>query len=521
MNSLILDFVNQNKTIIYGTVILSSISNIIDIVIIPNYLVDMIKNVNKKTVRKFLTVVVIQKLFYISSNYFGNKIEPLLYNHTLREIAKRIVEKEMVDFTPTEAIDKAVMISSSVNSAFYYVFIKMIPLIAVSVVAFIRVFKFNYKIWVQTITSLVIFAIILYFINSKDDNLEIHKDVMLKAVDNIIQNIDFITSTRNGVDLIKEEVDKVTIDFRDSILKIVNNDGKKQSLGISTGVLFYAFTVLYMLRLLRKKEIDQDSFGKNIVVIGRLYNFFYDMGYYTPKILRVFSILKSNRQFLQELFKKEEKKKVDIKNGSILFSNVTFSYGDKIIFNNYSTYIADKEKVNIVGHVGSGKSTFINLIRGKLKPVSGNIFLGGENVNELDRESINVAVSIAKQNPGVLLSKTVYEIITFGIKGDNLRQKVEEIIKRYDLGELVPLDKQYEPNVDELSGGQKQLIHILHSVLNPDMKVLILDEPTSSLDKLTKEKVIRLIKDIDATVIMITHDEVIFDKTLVFPVKQS
>lgn len=175
-------------------------------------------------------------------------------------------------------------------------------------------------------------------------------------------------------------------------------------------------------------------------------------------------------------------------------------------------FTAEKgEYIGIIGHTGSGKSTFIQHLNGLLRPTSGQIFYNGQDVNESKdfRRKLRFKVGLVFQYPEYqLFAETVYEDIAFGPK--NMQLSDAEIDERVlEAAEFVSLSEDLlKKSPFELSGGQKRRAAIA-GVIAMRPEVLILDEPTAGLDPRGRAEIMQNIMRYknanDATVILVTH----------------
>ncbi|QSF13722.1 energy-coupling factor transporter ATPase [Mycoplasma sp. Mirounga ES2805-ORL] len=184
--------------------------------------------------------------------------------------------------------------------------------------------------------------------------------------------------------------------------------------------------------------------------------------------------------------------------------------------------IPDGKYVAILGHNGSGKSTFSKLLVALYKPYSGSIEINGTVISKSTLREIRKKIGIIFQNPdNQFIGASVEDDIAFGLENQELpRKEMKPIIDK--LAESVGM-KEYltrEPQV--LSGGQKQRVAIA-SVLALNPEIIIFDEVTSMLDPAGKTQVLKIIREIQQerkkTLISITHDmdeAVLADYLLVF-----
>jgi energy-coupling factor transport system ATP-binding protein len=188
--------------------------------------------------------------------------------------------------------------------------------------------------------------------------------------------------------------------------------------------------------------------------------------------------------------------------------NLRFSYrrGEEILKGIDLTF--DSESTAIIGQNGAGKTTFVKLLKGLLKPTEGDIFIKGKNTTEVTVAKLAREIGMVFQNPNdqIFKSKVIDEVM-FGPL--NIGQGMEEA-KRDSLKalELMELSNKVDENPYDLSLSERKLITIA-SILAMDTDIVILDEPTISQDYFGKIKIKNIVKELAARgrlVITITHD---------------
>ena len=197
----------------------------------------------------------------------------------------------------------------------------------------------------------------------------------------------------------------------------------------------------------------------------------------------------------------------------ILLDRVTKIYqGDtKPALDEVSLHIEPNEFVFLVGKSGAGKSTLMKMITKEELPDSGKIIIGGIDLDYVKKRHIpeyRRRLGVVFQDFKLLPRRTVYENVAFaleiaGVSSKDIAKTVPKVL------ELVDLLDQAKKFPDQLSGGQKQRVSIARSVARQP-KILIADEPTGQLDKLTTEEIIELLKkinDFGTTILVTTHNE--------------
>ncbi|WP_318764587.1 ABC transporter ATP-binding protein [Agrobacterium fabrum] len=177
---------------------------------------------------------------------------------------------------------------------------------------------------------------------------------------------------------------------------------------------------------------------------------------------------------------------IRIGKGEIVFDHVTFQYGAHAtpLYEDFSVTIKPGERVGLVGHSGSGKTTFVKLIQRLYDIKAGAVRIDGQNIADVTQASLRGQIAIVQQEP-ILFHRTLAENIAYG-RPDASRREIEQAAKQASAHDFImSLPKGYETMVGErgvkLSGGERQRVAIARAFL-ADAPVLILDEATSSLD---------------------------------------
>jgi ABC-type multidrug transport system fused ATPase/permease subunit len=192
----------------------------------------------------------------------------------------------------------------------------------------------------------------------------------------------------------------------------------------------------------------------------------------------------------------------------IRVDNVTLSYRNKQVLDHFSMEIKEKENVLIIGHIGKGKTTILKLLMRYQQPNSGTIYIKGVPVQNIPIKTLRSRIGFIPQNP-VLLNRTLYENITYNNPSVS-KQQVLDLLSTLKLTHIFDADR-LDANVgkhgSKLSGGQRQVVWILRVFLqNPE--IILMDEPTASIDNDTKAYIFDLFKFVmkDRTTIVVSHD---------------
>ncbi|MCH5159772.1 MAG: energy-coupling factor transporter ATPase [Clostridiales bacterium] len=209
---------------------------------------------------------------------------------------------------------------------------------------------------------------------------------------------------------------------------------------------------------------------------------------------------------------------VEIPDCAIFCQNLTFEYNQKSMFakralNNVNLTIQKGEFVAIVGHTGSGKTTFVQHLNALIRHQSGVLSVLGHNLGDKkpDLKALRQDVGMVFQYPEYqLFADTVLDDVCFGLKNFGIEKDKREALAR-DALELVGLEfaKIKDKSPFDLSGGEKRRV-ALAGVLAMKPKILVLDEPTAGLDPRGKSEILSLVSKLNAeqnvTVLMVSHD---------------
>jgi ATP-binding cassette subfamily B protein len=212
-----------------------------------------------------------------------------------------------------------------------------------------------------------------------------------------------------------------------------------------------------------------------------------------------------------EIADSTDAKKFTVTKGDLSFDNVTFTYPEakEALFHNFNLHIEHGQKVGLVGHSGSGKTSITKLTLRFMDIQSGNITIDGHNIADMKQSDLRDAISYVPQEP-LLFHRSIAENISYG-KHQATLEEIKTAAKKAHAHEfIVDLPEGYDTLVGErgvkLSGGQKQRIAIARTFLK-NAPIIVLDEATSALDSesevLIQDALLRLMEG--KTAIVIAH----------------
>lgn len=191
----------------------------------------------------------------------------------------------------------------------------------------------------------------------------------------------------------------------------------------------------------------------------------------------------------------------------ISIKKISKKYNNKYVFRNISFDINDNEKLLIIGPSGCGKTTLIRCLNGLNKIDSGNIFLNGVKISNIDDVVLKSKVGMVFQNYNLFPHLSVRENVSLApklLKMGN-EKEIDDLVKRL-LSEVNIINK-IDSYPSKLSGGEKQRVAIARTLATKP-EIILLDEPTSALDPATINDFISLLNELSktTTIVVVSHE---------------
>lgn len=194
----------------------------------------------------------------------------------------------------------------------------------------------------------------------------------------------------------------------------------------------------------------------------------------------------------------------------IEYKHVALRYTDKNILKDVNLHIEDGEFMVLVGPSGSGKTTMIKMINRLLEPTDGNIYMDEKRIKDYDERELRLSTGYVLQAIALFPNLTVAENIALipEMKGwgkERVASKTVELLEKVGL----PASDYADRKPHELSGGEQQRVGIVRAMIG-EPKILLMDEPFSALDAISRKQLQALTKDLHKefgmTTIFVTHD---------------
>ena len=194
----------------------------------------------------------------------------------------------------------------------------------------------------------------------------------------------------------------------------------------------------------------------------------------------------------------------------IEYKNVALRYTEKDVLRDVNLRIENGEFMVLVGPSGSGKTTMIKMVNRLLEPTDGNIYMDGKRIKDYDERELRLSTGYVLQAIALFPNLTVAENIALipemkGWTKEKIAQKTEELLTKVGL----PVAEYGHRLPNELSGGEQQRVGIVRAMIGQP-KILLMDEPFSALDAISRKQLQVLTKELHKefvmTTIFVTHD---------------
>lgn len=433
---------------------------------------------------RIITIGLIKKVSRDLRNQVINKLQILSISLINESETGRQYSKIMLDVLKAEQFAMAV-------------FTQLLGALLTFLYAGLFLMLINPKMMLSLIIILPVYVVIYRSFSSRFTQYQ-HKarladENLSQAVNEFIQT-NILTRLHGEEEFERNKVDARSQDVMQEYKKIHGSIG-------FFGILVATTSQLFQITIIAFASV---AVIQNLMTIGELVVFYQYMSQMLQSVIGVMEIfpvfvesaesIESIHEILNspDIEQNEDKLTLSKITGAIEFRNVSFSHqpGQPAI-NNISVSIKPGQTIALVGPSGAGKTTFINLALGLLRPDSGEIYIDGHNINDIDMRSVRKFVGAVTQQP-IIFRGTVAENIAHARPEARL-EEVQAAAQKANAHEFImQMENQYDTMIGEdgatLSGGQKQRLAIARAILRRP-SLLVLDEATSALDSISEKEV--------------------------------
>ena len=517
------EFLKENKKSTIGYLFFSlamPISN----VYLPHVYGKIISNLNQNglnsAVKKQLVYVVLLwilvQIFWGAMNTIDSYFIPKLRMHVRQHIVNVVLETYKVDYTEPElggVLAEIVRLPDEIDHLFSSIRNHLLPM------SYMLVFSIGYFMWTNPLIGFVSGTSILFYIflglqfgkkcvpaweEMNYSHCELHDEI-----NDVFTNL-FNIYTSDTENQEKDRLAEKDNAFSNYHKKTIHCSGMFRFKLNMIYIALFALTNIVSLWLFSKGKIELNSVISVLIISLELVSKMSSFAGTMDKIMYELSVIRNAQRILDDLAVGKMMNtglNKDISNfdatGDISFDNVTVKIADKIILNDVTLKFPKRETTVITGAIGSGKSTMVKCLM-RLIPYKGIIKIGECDIQKPSLTQLRQEILFIPQTPK-LFNRTVFENIIYG--NDAKREHVEKLLEKYNLDKMFKLDQNVGKGGQSLSGGQRQIVFLLRCLFKTS-SIIILDEPTASLDSETKETIFEILKELlkNKTVLLITHD---------------
>lgn len=539
---LVSDYLNENKGIITGFILITLLTFPIESIAIPELYGRLYNTVSGgkvsdellrrvgKIILFIIGVWLFIQVFYYIKNWLIGKILPTYLEFTRRVLFTKIIENyenNYKDIKISKNINRLFNLTRDMKDVFFYVATCLIPLALTIGIVNIYLYFIDWKIGLIATISVAIMATVSYFFSVKIIEISAIRegkflDMSERIHDSFENLMNIYLNNEKNKELQKtQSAQNEHTDFYNKQLDLINN------MQISTcvmSVIMFSIIIGIAYYNFSKGIFTPQQFITVSLIIIYFLGFLININSWTPEQLMNLGILKNSEEFLNDILRSKNNKYVKNPklNGDIVVDNISYSYGDgggggdvvesnnQAIFSGFSLTIKKNERVAIIGQSGSGKSTLMKLLLGLLPISGGSITINNVPIQNIEPEVLRSHINYINQRTQ-LLNGTVLENMKYGNKIDD--KKLIGVVKKYGLDvNFKNLERGLMSDVGNqgksMSGGMQKIIMNVRGILKKG-NVIVFDEPLAGLDAITRMKMIKMIDDMtkNKTLIVITHDK--------------
>ena len=488
-------------------------------------LIASVKSANINVTLKFLVILIfvwfIIQIIQAISNMLYSRVLPKFNSFTRVRIIDEIINRYQTNFkdllvgdTITKLIKAPWVLEDIFHELESFVFSNSLVVIS----SFFYLSYYNKTLGILYLISMVIiFSLCVLFSRSCTDIVKKAEKIFDESheeIEDMLSNlISVYTSDKNTFE--KKRVEYLSRGIYKSEQKYYKCFNKYRVLYSFVFVVIFAILNLYSVKIFYEGKIKLETLSAIIIINYSLLGTFMTVYYQTRRFIDLkgrLSILTTYLENLPPLDNRLSKELSSNNDITIDINNLGFHYiKGKYILKDINLNIQQNDKVALIGEIGSGKSTLGKLIVKLFDYDEGSIKINNLELRDISIKSLRKNITYIPQHPK-LFNRSLYGNITYGINKIN-RNKVISLIKSIKIDSvrerfLEDLDKPVGKYGNNLSGGQRQIVWLIRSMLQ-NSKIIILDEPTSSLDEENKKLVMDFIisSTKNKTLILITHDK--------------
>ncbi len=465
-------------------------------------------------------------LAVLACNFIFNTIHLVSFNKakrtveaSLRGAMVRKLQQLTIKFhkeTPSGKIQSKIMRDvEAIEGLTAQVFTTLLSIIVNFLVTLAIVLYKNTTVFIMVLVCAPTAALILRFFRGKISNTSHNfRKGMEKTSSEVMDMIELVPVTKAHA-LEEKEIEKLTCE-----VTTVAKQGYRMDYvqGMFYAAVWMTFTIFQFLCLFTtgymalKGQISVGEITLYQTYFTNLINQISGIMGLLPQIVKGTESINSIGEIINDgnIDNSDNKEKLKDLRGTYLFKDVKFNYDQNTpVLRGLDLEVKEGETIALVGESGSGKSTILNLVIGFNLPDSGEVYVDGKNIKDINLQSYRRFISVVPQNT-VLFSGTIRENITYG-RPDISEEELNYVIDMARLRSVIDklpmgVDTKIGEHGGKLSGGQRQRISIARAIIRHP-NVIIFDEATSALDTATEKEIQEAINNlcIGRTTFIVAH----------------
>ena len=526
-SKMMMGFIEENKWLMLGYFLLMFMNPIRD-VLAPHMVGKIYTGINKNKAVGFylgilLGIIIFVQVMAVGSDFIETKLHPMLNKYVRESMMSHIFKTRENRYSDVEVGDVITKIIKLPSIMFNFVDTMKWLLIPSSLTLLGSIVYMGFIDWKIALPLLGIIGIFGYMLYDsmytcsipavkRDENFSI----LFSNVDDVLRNMITVLSF-DKIDHEFDRLDEWQKQYAQFTEDTLNCSLRAKYVVIPLMVVFIVVMSYYCYNQIKAKKMEGGTFVSLLIISFVIINIMLSvLNSWKDFIMRWGIIENSLKTFDSCDVVAQPYDGVARESTGIYFQDVNFTYvsadQQRPVFKNFNLHIRPKEVTLIMGEIGSGKSTILNLMLKYQVPQSGEIFLHGTPYSTLKNTEVRQRIGYIPQTP-VLMNRSIYENIVYGLQEEPPKEEVEALMRELGLGQFLAklpqgLDTSVGVHGSKLSGGQRQITWVLKAILmNPE--IIIMDEPTSAVDEETKGVLHYLLENVmeGKTVIMITHDK--------------
>jgi len=462
---------------------------------------------------------------YTAKNFLETELVPNYYSHIRDVIFKETIltyQNDYQDMKTGDYLARVLELTRIFKDVAHHILSRFLPELIVSILIICYMFYQHKYIGSVLLLGVVLCGIILFFGSKELIELISDRENFLntKISENIRDTLDnlmnvFLNNEVDGEISKNRKLEKLAIDKLKRIMMIQNMVIFSSQI---ITLLTFIIGIYILYGLIADKKIKTTQGIVLVIILGQfLNNFLYVSSGFIHNVVYRLGVIEASKKYMEHIFNRKNKRneKTGITDGNIMFKDVKFRYDtekEDWLFTDLNVHFEAGERYAIVGQSGGGKTTMMKMVAGLYVPEGGSIYIDNLDIKNADLEYLRENVNYMNQRT-TLFNETILYNMQYG-NPDATEEQIVDVLNKYDLLDVFKdLPEGIHANAGiqggNLSGGMQRVTMLIRGLLKPG-QIVIMDEPTTGLDKESTDKVKKLIfeETEGKTLIIITHSSV-------------